>query len=343
MPLDSSTLDSSEGALAAATHAIFIGGQEIAHKDGLKMGQPVHYWNKMPFSPGLYQASVGDKLSFLFNTEHTVWLMPSADASDSCDFTNAVELAGPTYGLPDWPELGSGDIKLGEANWPLSPLHQHLAGRLGRPLSSFDHDPPNGLDTGDAVEESEVVGNSDGIISKMEWWFGGRSTNLYEAIVTAPGELYFACGSGATLWGQPLPGTHCQNHHKVMVNVSAAEGTLSPPPPSPPPRPPGPPPAPPPPPPPPPSPPPSPPSPPPPPPGPPPLPPFSPGEKQGYTWGPFTWVAVIVGPLFAVACMTVFVYQIGAGNDWCRREKKEKDGAAPKPDEIDAPEREVHL
>ena len=84
-------------------------------------------------------------------------------------------------------------------------------------------------------------------------------------------------------------------------------------------------------------------SPPPPPPGPPPLPPFSPGEKQGYTWGPFTWVAVIVGPLFAVACMTVFVYQIGAGNDWCRREKKEKDGAAPKPDEIDAPEREVHL
>ena len=41
--------------------------------------------------------------------------------------------------------------------------------------------------------------------------------------------------------------------------------------------------------------------------------------------------------------MTVFVYQIGAGNDWCRREKKEKDGAAPKPDEIDAPEREVHL
>ena len=210
MVLDASTLDSSEGALAAATHAIFIGGQEIAHKDGLKMGQPVHYWNKMPFAPGLYQASVGDKLSFLFNTEHTVWLMPSADASDSCDFTNAVELAGPTYGLPDWPELGSGDIKLGEANWPLSPLHQHLAGRLGRPLSSFDHDPPNGLDTGDAVEESEVVGNSDGIISKMEWWFGGRSTNLYEAIVTAPGELYFACGSGATLWGQPLPGTHCK-------------------------------------------------------------------------------------------------------------------------------------
>ena len=206
MPLDAATLDSSEGALAAATHAIFIGGSEIAHKDGLKMGQPVHYWNKMPFSPGLYQASVGDKLSFLFNTEHTVWLMPSADASDSCDFTNAVELAGPTYGLPDWPELGSGDIKLGEANWPLSPLHQHLAGRLGRPLSAFDHDPPNGLDT---------------------------------------------------------------------------------------------------------------------------------------TWGPFTWVAVIVGPLFAVACITVFVYQIGAGNDWCRREKKEKD--APKPNEIDAPEREVHL
>ena len=101
--LDAATLDSSEGALAAATHAIFIGGQEIAHKDGLKMGQPVHYWNKMPFAPGLYQASVGDKLSFLFNTEHTVWLMPSADASDSCDFTNAVELAGPTYGLPDWP------------------------------------------------------------------------------------------------------------------------------------------------------------------------------------------------------------------------------------------------
>ena len=196
--LDAATLDSSEGALAAATHAIFIGGQEIAHKDGLKMGQPVHYWNKMPFAPGLYQASVGDKLSFLFNTEHTVWLMPSAEASDSCDFTNAVELAGPTYGLPDWPELGSGEIKLGEANWHLSP-----------------------------------------------------------------------------------------------------------------------------------------------PPGPPPLPPFSPGEKQGYTWGPFTWVAVIVGPLFAVACMTVFVYQIGAGNDWCRREKKEKD--APKPNEIDAPEREVHL
>ena len=73
------------------------------------MGQPVHYWNKMPFAPGLYQASVGDKLSFLFNTEHTVWLMPSADASASCDFSGAVELAGPTYGLPDWPELGSGD------------------------------------------------------------------------------------------------------------------------------------------------------------------------------------------------------------------------------------------
>ena len=170
MVLDATTLDSSEGALAAATHAIFIGGSEIAHKDGLKMGQPVHYWNKMPFAPGLYQASVGDKLSFLFNTEHTVWLMPSADASDSCDFTNAVELAGPTYGLPDWPELGSGDIKLGEANWALSPRHQHLAGRLGRPLSSFDHDPPNGLDTGDAVEESESSATPTGSSAR---WNGG--------------------------------------------------------------------------------------------------------------------------------------------------------------------------
>ena len=139
--LTSAALDSSPGALAAATRAIFVGGDAIPHKDGLKMGLDVQYWNKMPFSPAVYQAAVGDKLSFLYSTEHTVWLMASANHSAECDFTGAEELAGPSYGLPEWPELGSGAIELGNAGWAASPLHSHLAGRLGLPLSEYDHDP----------------------------------------------------------------------------------------------------------------------------------------------------------------------------------------------------------
>ena len=39
--LTSAALDSSPGALAAATRAIFVGGDAIPHKDGLKMGLDV--------------------------------------------------------------------------------------------------------------------------------------------------------------------------------------------------------------------------------------------------------------------------------------------------------------
>ena len=341
MVLDASTLDSSEGALAAATHAIFIGGSEIAHKDGLKMGQPVHYWNKMPFAPGLYQASVGDKLSFLFNTEHTVWLMPSADASDSCDFTNAVELAGPTYGLPDWPELGSGDIKLGEANWPLAsspaprgparptavllrsrPAQRARHGRRGggvggRRQLRRDHQ-QDGMVVWRAIDQP-VRGDRDGAGRALLCVRLGRDAVGPAADWHALRGAYEGDGQRVRRGGHAQPaaavaaaaaaGAAARTAAAAAASAAVAAAVAAEP-------------------------------------AaaaarPPPLPPFSPGEKQGYTWGPFTWVAVIVGPLFAVACMTVFVYQIGAGNDWCRREKKEKD--APKPDEIDAPEREVHL
>ena len=106
----------------------------------------------------------GTKLTFnIVVAVNTLWLMPDRSAWSDCDFTNAVELAGPFHG---------GGTKLG--------------------------------------------------------------FNLFQAVVTRPGTLYFAC-----IRSDPFPGngSHCRTlGQKAQVNIVEA----SPPPPSPSPPPPSP-------------------------------------------------------------------------------------------------------
>ena len=72
--LDATALDSSPGALAAATTTVNIGTPN---------------WNAYPINPASYTVSVGDKLSFKFTQSHNVWVTPASD----CDFTGGTELA----------------------------------------------------------------------------------------------------------------------------------------------------------------------------------------------------------------------------------------------------------
>lgn len=78
-------LDSSSGALAAATTTVTI-------------GTAPNYWSMIPSYPTSYSVSVGDKLSFAYSSAHDVYVMPSASAYATCDFSGATLLAGPTYG-----------------------------------------------------------------------------------------------------------------------------------------------------------------------------------------------------------------------------------------------------
>eukprot|EP00964_Phaeocystis_antarctica_P025178 scaffold14127_cov64-Phaeocystis_antarctica.AAC.4 len=129
------------------------------------MGSAPLYWGGGLITPHpTYTVTVGTKLTFnIVVAVNTLWLMPDRSAWSDCDFTNAVELAGPNHG---------GGTKLG--------------------------------------------------------------FNLFQAVVTRPGTLYFAC-----IRSDPFPGNglHCRTlGQKAQVNIVEA----SPPPPSPSPPPPSP-------------------------------------------------------------------------------------------------------
>ena len=93
--LTASALDSSSAALTSVDN---IGSLvEIGSSSE-------RYWSVMPSSPSTYEVVIGDKLSFKYNAFHNVYLMPSQEAYESCDFSAATELASVSYGG------GEGDI-----------------------------------------------------------------------------------------------------------------------------------------------------------------------------------------------------------------------------------------
>ena len=148
--LNASALDSSSAALNSLTNIgslVEIGASGTSHGHGHSHGGEsgsgdVHeYWSAMPSSPSSYKVVIGDKLSFKYTTSHNVYLMPSPEAYESCDFSAATELASDSYGG-------------GEGSFP----------------------------------------------------------NVYEAVTTATGTLYFAC---------QIPG-HCGARQKIAVTVTAA-------------------------------------------------------------------------------------------------------------------------
>ena len=112
--LTASALDSSSAALTSVDNIgslVEIGssgesGDGHGHSHGGGSGSDdVHkYWSAMPSSPSTYEVVIGDKLSFKYNAFHNVYLMPSQEAYESCDFSAATELASVSYGG------GEGDI-----------------------------------------------------------------------------------------------------------------------------------------------------------------------------------------------------------------------------------------
>jgi len=150
--LTASALDSSSAALTSVDNIgslVEIGGSGGSddghgHSHGGGSGSDdVHeYWSAMPSSPSTYEVVVGDKLSFKYTEYHNVYLMPSQEAYESCDFSAATELASDSYGG-------------GEGSFP----------------------------------------------------------NVYEAVTTATGTLYFACEK---------PG-HCEARQKIAVTVTAED------------------------------------------------------------------------------------------------------------------------
>ena len=103
--LNASALDSSSAALNSLTNIgslVEIGASGTSHGHGHSHGGEsgsgdVHeYWSAMPSSPSTYEVVIGDKLSFKYTTFHNVYLMPSQEAYDSCDFAAATELASAT-------------------------------------------------------------------------------------------------------------------------------------------------------------------------------------------------------------------------------------------------------
>ena len=79
-------MPSDRAALAAAPVTISIGATAGTN------------WNPIPSDPTEYTITVGDALSFEYSDNHNVWLMPSREAFDNCDFSAARELASATYG-----------------------------------------------------------------------------------------------------------------------------------------------------------------------------------------------------------------------------------------------------
>lgn len=106
--LTASALDSSSAALNSLDNIgslVEIGsssesddGHGHSHGGGSGSDDVHKYWSAMPSSPSTYEVVIGDKLSFKYTTFHNVYLMPSQEAYESCDFSAATELANATYG-----------------------------------------------------------------------------------------------------------------------------------------------------------------------------------------------------------------------------------------------------
>ena len=112
--LIASALDSSSAALTSVDNVgslVEIGssgesgdGHGHSHGGGSGSDDVHNYWSAMPSSPSTYEVVIGDKLSFKYTEYHNVYLMPSQEAYESCDFSAATELASVSYGG------GEGDI-----------------------------------------------------------------------------------------------------------------------------------------------------------------------------------------------------------------------------------------
>ena len=112
--LTASALDSSSAALTSVDNVgslVEIGssgesgdGHGHSHGGGSGSDDVHNYWSAMPSSPSTYEVVIGDKLSFKYTEYHNVYLMPSQEAYESCDFSAATELASVSYGG------GEGDI-----------------------------------------------------------------------------------------------------------------------------------------------------------------------------------------------------------------------------------------
>ena len=96
--LSSGALDTSAAAVAGAASSLIINGD----------GAFEEFWSQIPSMPSTYEVAVGTALSFRYTTGHNVWLMPTEEAYDACDFSSATELASSTHGggqPPLWPNL----------------------------------------------------------------------------------------------------------------------------------------------------------------------------------------------------------------------------------------------
>ena len=94
--LTAAALDSAAAAVAGAASTVIINGE----------GPYEEFWSKIPSTPSSYTVAAGTVLSFRYTSGHNVWLMPTEQAFNDCDFSAAVELASQTYGggqPPIWP------------------------------------------------------------------------------------------------------------------------------------------------------------------------------------------------------------------------------------------------
>ena len=94
--LTAAALDSAAAAVAGAASTVIINGE----------GPYGEFWSKIPSTPSSYTVAAGTVLSFRYTSGHNVWLMPTEQAFNDCDFSAAVELASQIYGggqPPIWP------------------------------------------------------------------------------------------------------------------------------------------------------------------------------------------------------------------------------------------------
>ena len=110
-------LRSKETALMRSSKPQQVIGSEIPRDDA---GVSHCFWSQKPSLPSEYTVAKGTVLVFRYSTSHNVWLMPTQEAFDSCDFSAARELASTSHG-----GVASADVdRLGYAN-----VYAHAAGR----------------------------------------------------------------------------------------------------------------------------------------------------------------------------------------------------------------------
>ena len=96
--LTTASIDSSAAAVMSATSTVIINGD----------GPYQEFWSAIPSTPSSYTVATGTALSFRYTTGHNVWLLPSEEAFNACDFSSATELASQTHGggqAPIWPNM----------------------------------------------------------------------------------------------------------------------------------------------------------------------------------------------------------------------------------------------